>query len=297
VESGMGIPLNDRYWEMYSIVIQLGAILALPIYFWRRILKFVSTFPRGESGTRNIITHPLSLTIIAFIVTAIPSWLLTKKISEHLDNLLVIGSAMFVGGIVMGAVDIVFGEPSRKPGHIPVAVGSGVPNVMAPAEAPDVAYENKLDDQIGEKRTNRMEDMTLWQAIWIGACQILSAVFPGTSRSMATIAAGQIAGMSRPSALEFSFFLSIPTMVVATGYTFLKATGVLKSRKGDAFVPLHIDGQGYIVLAIGFLISFVVALGVVAWFMNWVRRRGFLPFAAYRIVVGIAVLAWVLSHG
>jgi len=68
-----------------------------------------------------------------------------------------------------------------------------------------------------------MEDMNLGQAIWIGACQILSAVFPGTSRSMSTIGAGQLAGMSRASALEFSFFLSIPTMVVATCYDLLKS--------------------------------------------------------------------------
>ena len=72
-------------------------------------------------------------------------------------------------------------------------------------------------------KTWKMENMSLGQSIWIGACQILSAVFPGTSRSMATIAGGQLAGMSRASALEFSFFLSMPTMVVATGYALLKS--------------------------------------------------------------------------
>src|SRR5205085_8224271 len=70
-------------------------------------------------------------------------------------------------------------------------------------------------------RTNHMEQMSLPQAVWIGAVQILSAVFPGTSRSMSTIAAGQTAGLSRAAALEFSFFLSMPTMVVATGYDLL----------------------------------------------------------------------------
>src|SRR3954471_9755745 len=62
------VDLTDGFWKMYTIVIQLGAILALPVYFWRRILKFLSTFPRGERGDRNVVTHPLSLTIIAFIV-------------------------------------------------------------------------------------------------------------------------------------------------------------------------------------------------------------------------------------
>ena len=131
--------------------------------------------------------------------------------------------------------------------------------------------------------------MSLGQAIWIGACQILSAVFPGTSRSMSTIAAGQLAGMSRASALEFSFFLSIPTMVVATGYDLLKS---LRSKGANPLGVSQIDAHGWAILAVGFVVSFVVAYGSVAWFMGWVRRRGFTPFALYRILAGLVVLAW-----
>jgi undecaprenyl-diphosphatase len=134
-----------------------------------------------------------------------------------------------------------------------------------------------------------MDDMSLPQALWIGACQILSAVFPGTSRSMATIAAGQLAAMSRASALEFSFFLSMPTMAAATGYT------LLKSLMGKGENPIGISditSHQWAVLTIGFVVSFVVAYASVAWFMAWVRRRGFAPFALYRIAVGFAVLAW-----
>jgi undecaprenyl-diphosphatase len=134
-----------------------------------------------------------------------------------------------------------------------------------------------------------MELMSLGQAIWIGACQILSAVFPGTSRSMSTIAAGQIAGMSRASALEFSFFLSIPTMIVATCYDLLKS---LRGKGENPIGVSQIDAHGWIVLAIGFLVSFVVAYGAVAWFMAWVRKRGFVPFAIYRIIVGALVLIY-----
>jgi len=133
-----------------------------------------------------------------------------------------------------------------------------------------------------------MEEMSLPQAVWIGAAQILSAIFPGTSRSMCTIAAGQIAGMSRPAALEFSFFLSMPTMFVATGYDFVKT--VMPSRHETNLAPLTMNGHDWIVLAIGFVVSFFVALGVVAWFMHWVRARGFVPFALYRIVLGIGIL-------
>jgi undecaprenyl-diphosphatase len=131
------------------------------------------------------------------------------------------------------------------------------------------------------------------QAIWIGLCQILSAVFPGTSRSMSTIAAGQIAGMSRATALEFSFFVSMPTMAAATGYELLKT---IRHHTGETVLGrMPANSHEWIVLAIGFVISFIVALVVVAWFMNWVRSRGFAPFAIYRIIVGIAVLAWVFG--
>ena len=134
-----------------------------------------------------------------------------------------------------------------------------------------------------------MEEMSLAQSIWIGACQILSAVFPGTSRSMSTIAAGQIAGMSRAASLEFSFFVSMPTMVAATGYTLLKS---LRGKGENPIGVSQIDPHGWVVLTIGFVVSFLVAYGSVAWFMAWVRKRGFAPFAVYRIVVGILVLAF-----
>jgi undecaprenyl-diphosphatase len=255
------LTLDSGYWKMYTIVIQLGAILCLPLYFRDRIAKFLSTFPRGERGDRNIFTHPLSLTIIAFVVTAIPAFLLTKVIGKHLESISIMGTALLVGGIVMWIVDAM--------------------NAKSEAAGPSAGG--------GRIHTWKMETMSLAQAVWIGACQILSAVFPGTSRSMSTIAAGQIAGMSRAAALEFSFFLSIPTMVVATCYD------LLKSLRGKGVNPIgvaQIDAHGWIVLAIGFVVSFIVAYASVAWFMAYVRRRGFAPFAVYRIIVGALVLAF-----
>src|SRR6202165_3338206 len=132
-----------------------------------------------------------------------------------------------------------------------------------------------------------MEAMSLGQAIWIGFCQIFSGVFPGTSRSMSTIAGGQLSGMSRASALEFSFFLSIPTMVAATGYTLFKS--VLGKSENPIGVS-QITSNQWVLLAIGFVVSFLVAYASVAWFMAWVRRHGFVPFAVYRIIVGTLVL-------
>ncbi|HVO42514.1 MAG TPA: undecaprenyl-diphosphate phosphatase [Aggregatilineales bacterium] len=261
-ESLFHISLQDGYWKMYTIVIQLGAILCLPVYFRERIAKFLGTFPQGEKGDRTILTHPLSLVLIAFVVTAVPAFLLTKIIGKHLESLTIIGGSLLIGGIVMWIVDAM--------------------NAKAEAAGPD-APATRI-------HTWAMETMSLGQAIWIGACQILSAVFPGTSRSMSTIAAGQLAGMSRASALEFSFFLSIPTMVVATLYDLFKSL-----RGKDVVNPIgvsQIDAHGWVLIAIGFIVSFLVAYASVAWFMAWVRRRGFAPFALYRIVIGILVLAF-----
>ena len=260
-ESLFHISLSDGYWKMYTIVTQLGAILCLPIYFRARIAKFLRTFPRGENGDRTALTHPLGLTLVAFVVTAVPAFLLTKVIGKHLESLTIIGTSLLVGGIVMWIVDAMNAKWEKLG---PNAPGSRI-------------------------YTWRMEAMSLGQAIWIGACQILSAVFPGTSRSMSTIAAGQIAGMSRAAALEFSFFLSIPTMVVATCYDLLKS---LRGKGANPIGVSQIDGHGWIVLAIGFVVSFVVAYASVAWFMAWVRKRGFAPFAVYRIILGALVLAF-----
>jgi undecaprenyl-diphosphatase len=150
-----------------------------------------------------------------------------------------------------------------------------------------------VDAVFTKPRILHMEEMSLAQAAWIGAAQILSAVFPGTSRSMCTIAAGQTAGLSRSAALQFSFFLSMPTMAVATGYDLLKTIRPHHDASDAAIAPLTMDAHGWIVLGIGFVVSFIVALGVVAWFMRWVRARGFAPFAVYRIILGITLLVLI----
>ena len=262
-ESLLGVDLANGYWKMFSIVIQLGAILCLPIYFWRRIVEFVSDFPGGSRGDRTVLNHPLTLTLIAFVVTAIPSFLMTKIIGKHLENLRVMAWSLIIGGIVMWLVDGIYERSQHR------AFARG-------------------------KLTEDVEEMSVGQAIWIGACQVLSAVFPGTSRSMSTITAGELAGMSRPSALEFSFFLSIPTMGAATVYDFWKSTHPHHGEP-SAIGAMPSDAHHWMVLAIGFVVSFVVAFGVVAWFMNWVRSRGFAIFAVYRLLLGAFVL-WYVAH-
>jgi undecaprenyl-diphosphatase len=249
-EALMKIPLNDPYWSMYTIVIQVGAILALVLLFLSRIVDFMRTFPTGQDGKRNWLNHPISLTLIAFAFTSVPALLLHKWSEKNLGSLKGMALALLIGGVVMWIVDL---WAARR-----------------------------------ESSTRDVEDMNLLQAIWIGLCQTLSAVFPGTSRSMSTIAAGQIAGLDRPAALEFSFLLSIPTMIAATGWDLIKE--VHSSHGAAAHVDMTADR--WIVLFIGTSVSFIVALGVVEWFLFWVRKHGFTIFAVYRILLGAALLLW-----
>jgi len=261
VQAVLGIDLADPYWKTFSIVIQLGAILCLPVYFGQRLAGLLRGFPRGARGDRTVLDHPLTLTLIAFVVTAIPAFLLGKVIGKNLESLRVMALSLLIGGVVMWVVDARYERAQR-----------GAPK--------------------GDRPTDTVDAMSLGQAVWIGACQVLAAVFPGTSRSMATITAGMLAGMTRPAALEFSFFLSIPTMAAATLYDLWKS--LRPSSSGAAALgAMPGDAHSWIVLAIGFVVSFVVAYAVVAWFMSWVRRRGFAPFAIYRIALGLVVLWWV----
>ncbi len=258
-EALLHVSLTDPYWKMYTIVIQLGAILALMLLFLGRIVRMFRTFPAGERGNKTWLTHPLTLTMVAFVCTAIPAKLLTKVVGANLENLHVIALALLVGGVVMWAVDA---WAARR-----------------------------------EASTVHVEQVNFGQAVWIGLCQVLSAVVPGTSRSMSTIAAGQIGGMNREKALEFSFLLSIPTMIAATGYSLLKAIHPKATEMGaDALAPLVMGPERWIVLIIGMAVSFVVAYVVVAWFLKWVTRHGFAPFAIYRILLGAGMLVWLHLH-
>ncbi len=241
----LGVDLDDSYWKMFAIVIQLGAILSVVAYFRVRILEFVKSYPKGKSGDRSWWNHPLALVMISFVVTAIPCFLIDDQIGEKLESLNIMGWALIVGGIVMWVVDLTFSSKTT---------------------------------------TQEMDRMTLTQALVIGFSQIFAAALPGTSRSMATIAGGQAVGLSRTAALEFSFFLSIPVMFAATSFKMLQFM-----MRNETAISQHQWG----VLGVGFAVSFLVALAVIAWFMGWVRKHGFAPFAIYRLIAGAAVLWWL----
>lgn len=241
----LGIDRTLPFWKMFAVVIQLGAILSVIAFFRARLATFFVSFQASlKTDWKASYRHPLSLVLVSFVVTAIPCFLIDEIIGENLESLWVIAIALVVGGIAMVVIDRMYSDHAK---------------------------------------TERLEEMSLRQAIAIGFFQILAAAFPGTSRSMATIAGGQIFGLSRSAALEFSFFLAIPVMFAASGFKLLKHL---------ATEPMPSGGE-WTSLAIGFLTSFFVAYGVIAWFMQWVRSRGFVPFAVYRVIAGIGLLLWL----
>lgn len=256
----LGIDRTSSFWKMFAVFIQLGAILAVIAYFWTRLARFAASFrdmalkPDGNGNrVSRLLKHPFSLVLISFVVTAIPCFLIDKFMEKfmgaNLESLTIIGIVLIVGGVAMYLIDW---------------------------------YCSK------RVTTDQMEKMNLRQAIVIGLAQILAAAFPGTSRSMSTIAGGQLMGLSRSAALEFSFFLSIPVMIAASSYKLLKyvlSDGVPSSSE-------------WMALAVGFVTSFLVAFVVIAWFMTWVRKHGFTPFAIYRVFAGLALIWWDrVAHG
>ena len=241
---------TDSFWKMFAVFIQLGAILAVIAFFWKKLVGFFASYRnlelKQDDGAHKIarwFEHPLAMVLVSFVVTAVPCFLIDKYIGENLESLKMIGIALIVGGIAMYFID---------------------------------RYCSK------RTTTERIDDISMRQAIVIGLAQILAAAFPGTSRSMSTIAGGQLMGLSRAAALEFSFFLSIPVMIAAASYR------LLQHLCKEAFP----SNEQWIALSAGFIASFVVAFVVIAWFMTWVRKHGFTPFAIYRVVAGIGLLCY-----
>ncbi len=247
----LGVNLQDGFWKMFAVAIQLPAILAVVIFFRKRLIDFVQSWFSGKMTLQKFYAHPLALVGIAFFVTGLPAYILSKVIKDNLESLKIMGAALIVGGVVMWVVDAIYGK------------------------------RGKIES---------IDQMKPWHAVWIGAVQILSAVFPGVSRSMSTIAAGQIGGLNRTTALEFSFFVSIPLMLAACVFDLKESIG---APIGDpAYIAGGMTADRWLILAIGSLVSFVSAYLVIAWFMAWVKSRGFVPFAIYRIIIGTAVLWW-----
>ncbi len=226
-------------WGAFNVIIQLGAILAIVVLYWRTFWAVLEGLFKGQRLSWRFVRNVL----IGFLPSAILGFLLINNIEAMLGNAKVVAWALILGGVAILVI-----ERLAKPGRI---VG--------------------------------VAEMPLGTAIGIGLVQCLSMI-PGVSRSGATIMGGLSLGVERRTAAEFSFFLAIPTMLGATTLEFLKHRDTLMAGAG---------GVGFGTVAVGFIVSFVVAIVVVKGFVHYISRHGFAPFAWYRILVGAAALAWL----
>ncbi|HEU4696286.1 MAG TPA: undecaprenyl-diphosphate phosphatase [Sphingomicrobium sp.] len=227
-------------WAAFNVIIQLGAILAIVVLYWRTFWAVLAGLARAHPTSVGFVRNVL----IGFLPSAILGFLLINNIEKLLGNAMVVAVALILGGIAILIVE-----------H--VAKPRGVFGVA---------------------------EMPMKTAVGIGIVQCL-AMIPGVSRSGATILGGLALGVDRRTAAEFSFFLAIPTMVGATTLELVKHHDTLMAGA---------TGVGFGTVAVGFVVSFVVAIVVVRGFVHYISRHGFAPFAWYRIVAGSAALAWLL---
>jgi undecaprenyl-diphosphatase len=229
---------NDEAAKTLDVVIQLGAVLAVVVYFRARLAKLVRGLVAREPEQLAIA----KAVMIAFVPAAVAGLLFHKKIEELLFAPGPVAAALILGGILMIGIESV-----RK--------------------------------RSGDPGEDGLAAVTPRRALGIGFAQCFS-LWPGASRSMSTIVGGQLGGVSTAAAADFSFLLAIPTLGAATAYKLLKSGGALLAVPGGALS-----------LAIGMVVSFVVALVVIAAFLRYLKRFGLLPFGVYRIVLGMVVLA------
>ncbi len=216
---------QTEFVKNFEIIIQLGAILAVVVLYFKSLLNF-KLWPK---------------IIVAFLPTGILGLTLYKIVKDLLlGNTIITLSALFLGGIALIVLEKMYQE---KPHHL-----------------------------------DKIEDMSLKQALGIGLVQSVSMI-PGVSRSAATIIGGMFLGLKRTTATEFSFLLAIPTMFAATGLDLLKTDFKFSSNEA-------------LLLIIGFLGSFITALVVVKFLINYVKKNTFIPFGIYRII--LSLLFWLV---
>ena len=233
---------DESQWEVFNIVIQLPAIMAVVVLYWRTFwhagVGVLRLEPQGLRFARNIL--------VAFIPAAVLGVLFKDEIDVLLESAGIVGWMLLLGGIAILAIE----------------------RVIAPGEDVPVA------------------ELPLRRVLGVGFVQCL-AMIPGVSRSGATIMGGLSLGLERRTAAEFSFFLAIPTMVGATTLELVKHHDTLLAGA---------SGVGFGAVAVGFVVSFIVAIVVVRGFVHYISRQGFAPFAWYRIVAGAVALAWLLMR-
>ena len=247
----------DEFSEMFQVVIQLGAILAVVVLFWGKLWPFGSKKTKEEQrGTWMLWLKVVIASVPAALVGIVGDAILEKLSGKDIDGWLY-NSAVVAAALIVYGVAFVILEHFHK-GEMP--------------------------------KVDRVEDISCKTALLVGAFQALSIV-PGTSRSGSTILGSMILGLSRTAGAEFSFFMAIPAMVGASGIKVLGFVDYL----AESQVTVPVDA--WIALAVGCVVSFVVSLVAIRFLVDFVKKHSFAPFGVYRIVLGAVVLAlWLATR-
>ncbi len=233
------LPLPDKLENGFDIFIQLGAILAVVIYFRKRLWLQAARFDKEAR-------HFGLALLIGFLPAAFVGLSCHEMVEEIMMRDSVVAASLIAGGIIMVA----------------------------------------LERMNLKKRYGTAELLPLKIALFIGLFQCLAILFPGTSRSGATILGALALGVTRTASAEFSFFLALPTLFAATSYKFLQL-----------IMETTLDGRDYTILGIGFVLAFFSGWAAIGFLMRYLKKHTLVPFGIYRIIIGIVVIATLLVRG
>lgn len=240
--------VSEGFWSMFQVVIQFGAILAVVLLYFKNIWPFTKNKEKAikKQGVLSFLNKDIMNLWGKILVGCIPAAIIGLLFDEVFEALFYNPVCIAIALIVFGIAFIVIENWNKK-------------------------------RKANLKETSK--DITYKDAFIIGIFQLLAAIFPGTSRSGATIIGGLLIGLSRPNAAEFTFYLAIPTML---GASLLKLV-----KFGFSFTSLEIA-----VLLVGMLVSFLVSVAIIKFLMNYIKKHNFKIFGYYRIILGIVVLAY-----
>ncbi len=241
----MPLGVSADFYTLFQVVIQLGAILAVIITFWSRLWPFRMNSERGGIAWKDGAAKMWLKIIIACVPAAVIGLIFDDKIDELFYHPVPVAIALIVVGIAFIVIEI---------------------------------FNKK------EPRVNSIAELTYRDALIIGMFQVLAAVFPGTSRSGATIIGALLIGVSRVVAAEFTFYLAVPVMF---GASLLKTVKFILSG-------VSASGLEIAILLVGTLVAFAVSMVVIRFLMNFIKKHDFKIFGWYRIVLGLLVLIILL---
>lgn len=238
LEELLPMKVSQSFWDVFLVVIQLGAILAVVVLYWHKIFPF-NFKNKNRPFLRYDIFQMWFKIIVACIPAAIVGLLFDDWLNAHLYNAIVVAIMLVLVGIAF------------------------------------IIIENHNKDR--RARVDTLQQLSWADALIIGVFQLIAAVFPGTSRSGATIIGALMIGVSRTVAAEFTFFLAIPVML---GASLLRLV-----RFGFAFTAAEL-----VLLLVGMLVAFIVSILVIRFLMSYIKKHDFKVFGWYRIILGVLVL-------